>query len=234
MATGFTPSPPAAAPAAFTGPALVRLLARLAGPVTPAGEAPPFAERLGQWLHWTDAAALADALEGGPRGTPPASGAAAETADLVQALSRTRETLARSIEADCRDALENTGEAEFAAWRRRVVNRQQALQAGIAPLRARLRAALARRSAPLARLAEVDAVMERGLAAHERGLLATTLPSLLERHFDHLRATRPDDWRPPFCRDLHELLMAELDLRLQPAEGLLAALRAAPAADPAP
>lgn len=233
MATGSAPrsfAPPPSPPpsASFTGPPLVRLLARLAGPDAPAAEA-PFAERLGQWLHWTDAAALSAVLDGAP--TPPAATASPDTDELALALQRARDTMARTIDADCSAARTDLDGADFTAWRRLVVNRQQSVQAGLVPLRARLRAALATRSPALARLAEVDALMERAVGARERALLTTTLPSLLQRHFERLRdAASPDTaaWREPFCRDLQALLMAALDLCLQPLEGLLAALRTAP------
>lgn len=221
----------AAPPAApFTAPTLVRLLARLAGPDTPAAGA-PFAERLGQWLHWTDAAALSEALDGTVAPTPAPPGAATDVDALALTLRRTRETMARTIEADCSAARTDLGD-DYAAWRRLVVNRQQAVQAGLAPLRARLRGALVAHSPALGRLAEVDTVMERAVGARERALLGATLPSLLQHHFERLRAGDADGWRDPFCRDLHELLMAALDLCLQPLEGLLAALQAAPSPVP--
>jgi hypothetical protein len=204
----------------------VRLLARLAGPDAPSAQA-PFDERLGQWLHWTDAAALSEALDGTGRPAPAAAPTGDDADSLALALRRTRETMARTIEADCSAARADLGD-DYAAWRRLVVNRQQAVLAGLAPLRARLRGALVAHSPALGRLAEVDTVMERALGTRERALLGATLPSLLQRHFERLRAGDADGWRDPFCRDLHELLMAALDLCLQPLEGLLAALRAAP------
>lgn len=226
MATGSPrPRSPAPSAAPFTAPTLVRLLARLAGPDAPSAQA-PFDERLGQWLHWTDAAALSEALDG--TGASPAAATGTDDADtLGLALRRAREAMARTIEADCSAARTDLGD-DYTAWRRLVVNRQQAVQAGLVPLRARLRAALVAQSPALGRLAEVDAVMERALGTRERALLGATLPSLLQRHFERLRAGDADGWRDPFCRDLHELLMAALDLCLQPLEGLLAALRAAP------
>jgi len=93
----------------------------------------------------------------------------------------------------------------------------------------------------MSRLAEVDAVMERALSPRERSLLAT-VPGLLGGHFERLlkadRETRadaqaledaseiaPGAWLTVFRKDMRSVLLAELDLRFQPVEGLLAALR---------
>jgi hypothetical protein len=78
----------------------------------------------------------------------------------------------------------------------------------------------------MARLAAVDVVMEQVLGAQERSLLAG-VPALLETHFKRLRQAAPDAWLDRFRRDAREVLLAELDLRFQPVDGLLEALRAA-------
>lgn len=141
--------------------------------------------------------------------------------------------------------------AAFAPFRRRCLTRQQAMETRIGPLRARVRATLAARSPTMARLAAVDVVMEQVLVAQERSLLAT-VPVLLEKHFGRLRqaaqaaqaaqadqadqtdqvapATAGDappssEWLNVFCKDMQAVLLAELDIRLQPVEGLLDALR---------
>jgi hypothetical protein len=97
----------------------------------------------------------------------------------------------------------------------------------------------------MARLAVLDAVMERALSARERSLLAS-VPELLGGHFERLRqaalASEADQadpeadgnavavtsraWLDVFRKDAQSVLLAELDVRFQPAEGLLAALRA--------
>lgn len=94
----------------------------------------------------------------------------------------------------------------------------------------------------MARLATVDTVMERVLGAREQSLLET-VPSLLEVHFGRLRQAeetrlanaqaageptmvKPGTWLSVFRKDMQSVLLAELDIRFQPIEGLLAALRA--------
>jgi hypothetical protein len=67
------------------------------------------------------------------------------------------------------------------------------------------------------------------LSPREQGALAL-VPTLLGRHFERLRdaSDRPDTsgpWLPLFRKDMQTVLLAELDVRFQPVEGLLAALR---------
>jgi hypothetical protein len=95
---------------------------------------------------------------------------------------------------------------------------------------------LAARSPAMARLAAVDVVMEQVLAAREHSLLSA-VPVLLEKHFARLRQAAqatPDEphsevqdgeWLHVFRKDMKNLLLAELDFRFQPIEGLLEALR---------
>lgn len=82
------------------------------------------------------------------------------------------------------------------------------------------------RYAGLAQLAEVDAVMEAALTPREHALLAK-VPELLGQRFEHLRAAghAPSTWLDGFRRDMQSVLLAELDLRFQPVDALLAALR---------
>ena len=201
--------------AGVTGSALHRLLARLNDTHVPEPQQ-AFAQRLSQWLGWVDAISLSAALDGGAAVTAAAeaSGSAEE-----RECARVRAALAKAIGQDSATA---DATASFAQHRRRYVNRQQAMETAIGPLRARLRATLASRSPAMARLAAMDAVMEQALGAQEHRLLAT-VPALLEKHFERLR--RDDQPAHAFGKDMQSVLLAELDIRLQPVEGLLAALR---------
>ncbi len=225
----------------FTGSALIRLLAQLADAEAPESKQ-AFAERLSQWLGWTDAISLSAALN-----TPAAPAAGPRAAPLNKAeadVARVRAALTRAITEEGASAAPPPpapGEpvdpkAEFAVYRRRYVARQQAMEAGIAPLRERLRGTLAGVSAEMARLAAVDAVMEQVLRDREHVLLAG-VPRLLEKRFERLcraEADAPADgaspggWHDVFASDLQRVLLAELEVRLQPVEGLLDALRARP------
>jgi hypothetical protein len=199
-----------------TGSSLVRLLARLAE-VEPAAGTQGFAERLSGWLNWTDAIALSAALEGGPT-------SGARNPDVQAEFNRVRATLAKAIDDDIGLSADPAA-ADFGPLRRRYLARQQAMEVAVVALRQRVRAALAAASPRSGQLAGVDAVMEQVVGERERLLLAG-VPSLLEKRFERLRARQPDDtgWLDGFCRDLRAVLHAELEIRLQPVEGLLQAL----------
>lgn len=149
-------------------------------------------------------------------------------------------------------ALLDTG-ADYAVHRHRYITLQQTMERDITSLRTRLRAALAARApATTTRLAMADAVMERVLGQREQAVLAT-VPALLESHFTRLKdaegaalaalaaagtddqapAPRPGAWLTTFRKDMQDVLLAELDLRFQPVEALLAALQR-PAPTPRP
>jgi hypothetical protein len=120
---------------------------------------------------------------------------------------------------------------DYADFRQRYVSLQQAMESDIGALRTRLRSTLATKSPDMARLAVVDAVMEQALSARERSLLAN-VPALLGKHFERLKRAQaavetsaPNAWLDVFRKDLQSVLLAELDVRFQPIEGLLAALR---------
>lgn len=223
-------------------PALVRLLVGLAGhEVREPRQAT--ADQLSQWFGWTDAISLSAALDGQPAGAPSAARAARGGAEEREC-TRLRAALARSITEDATWQPLGAGAAaapDFAPYRRRYLAQQQALDAAVGAQRGRLRARLAAGSAAMARLAAVDVVMEQVLAARERSLLAA-VPGLLERHFERLRpaeadpagetgadapdAARPRAWLDRFHQDIRNVLLAELDFRFQPVDGLLDALRA--------
>jgi len=219
----------------WTLPAWLTRLNLMDGP----SAGPSLADGLGRWLGWTDAIPLAAAMQATPHAgkravpTGPVDGAGSAAA-LDRELVRMRAVLVRAIEDD----RETAADADFPAHRRRCLALQQAMAADITALRAQARAAVARRSPALARLAALDAVLAKALGPREQALLAM-MPTLLERHFDRLRqaagatagdeasaGTRPaGDWLGIFRQDMQRLLRAELELRLQPVQGLVEALR---------
>lgn len=161
-----------------------------------------FAERLSQWLGWTDAISLSAALKAsasGSRSAAPARDAAAGESPQERECQRVRAALAKALADDPAPAARARpgrppvrpdpsmdAPTDFASYRRRYFSRQQAMDAAIGPLRAQLRAALTQRSPELARLAAVDAVMEQALGERERTLLSV-VPVLLEKRFEQLR-----------------------------------------------
>lgn len=250
----------------------VRLLAEFAAPAgsaksatksatkTGASGAPSpskqsFTERLGQWLDWTDAIALAAALsrEAVARPLNDRSAAAAQT--VADELVKVRNQLADAIMADglfgsgqrpVKLAKPVTGAApepalEFAAYHRACLAHQRAMTASLAPLRERVRQALTALSPALGRLAALDAVFDEALGKRERHLLST-VPVLLQQRFERLRQAHsatdsqalgapsaadrksPAPWLAEYARDMQQVLLAELDLRLQPIEGMVEAM----------
>ena len=219
----------------LTGSALIRLLDRLAGPEVRESGAST-SDRLSQWFSWTDAISLSAALDGvpvaGASGATSAKGASTAEESECQ---RVRTTLAKAIAEDtafsappqARSEAEGA-QPDFSPYRQRYQARQQAIEAGVGALRGKLRSRLAGRSPAMAKLAAVDVVMEQVLGVRERTLLSS-VPAMLEKHFGRLRrdaeSTETDAWLDVFRRDARDVLLAELDFRFQPIEGLLDALR---------
>ena len=238
----------------FNSAALIRLLADLAQ-TEPAPPKQPLAERLGLWLGWADAISLATALNGpaaaaavvgagAPAARPGASSPARAAADAV---ARVRADLAQAIGADAGLLASDQppgNVADFLPFRRHYQAQQRVMAARIGPLRARVRAVVAGVSPRLGQLAALDATLDNALGARERSVLAA-VPSWLEKRFHHLRQAHlatpaaapapgglapcppPAAWRAVFCNEVQAVLRAEIDLRLQPVDGLIDALHQA-------
>ncbi|WP_431823388.1 DUF3348 domain-containing protein [Burkholderia sp. F1] len=240
---------------ALSGPTLVRLLARLADADVPESRQ-TLADRLSQWLGWTDAISLSSALNGSPP-VVAAGGARPAGGDAERECARVRHALAQAMMVarpaggsrryGARPAPPAVETADYADFRQRYLTLQQEMETAIGNLRGRLRVALAASTPGMARLATLDAIMERVLGARERSLLAT-VPALLGAHFERLRAAEqqaladaqdpeppdnpehpavtPGAWLDVFRKDMQSVLLAELEIRFQTVDGLLAALRA--------
>ncbi|MDE2371992.1 MAG: DUF3348 family protein [Burkholderiales bacterium] len=208
------------------GSELIRLLAGLARAPAAGAPAPVFAERLGGWLDWTGAIALAGALAATPAGAaaaaPPAQ-PASELAEAERACERAHAALAATIAGGAL-AQRPADADDFAPYRRHARACQQAMHDGVAVLRQRLRDALARHSARGARLAAIDAVLDRGLAARERFLLERIVTQL-QAHHERLRRAADAGWQAAYTAEMQRVLRAELAHRMGPARGLLDALR---------
>lgn len=197
---------------------------------------------MSQWFDWTRAIDLAATLRESPAPGGPARSAAA-TKPYERDVARLRAVLGKVVDdtwsgaagfrtrRTMAEALAQAGEAafDFATWRQRYAACQQAMDAQIGPLRRRVRAALADGSPAQAKLAELDSLMEQVVGAQERSLLAG-VPGMLEPRFEQARRSSSTEvvtvvprWLETFYQDVRALLLAELDLRLQPLEGLLAA-----------
>jgi hypothetical protein len=233
----------------LTGSTFIRTLAALDHVSAPSAP-DAFAQRLAQWFDWTHAFSLSAALgDASVRADVALFGGEGALAADEREFARVRALLGKAI-ADAPDGdaaqprrivrpiKDAVAPAEmpiaFATYRQRYTKCQLAMETQVVSLRRRLRSTLADRSGRAARLAELDTVMEQVVGAQERALLAT-VAGRLEARFDQLRgasvAAESDaspstgPWLERFRQEMRGLLLAELDLRLQPCEGLLQACR---------
>lgn len=239
--------------ATVRGPTFIRTLARLTAADVPP-PARSLSDQLSQWVDWTHAVALSTALDGRPPAallddrilrSADDDECARVRASLTSAIAADRAFAAATPRGPGQGNVAGADGDEtldFAFYRQRYLALQQSMEAGVGRLRERLRALLTHGSPGMVRLAAVDAVMERALSRRERALLSAA-PTLLGEHFERLRQaalTAADDdaqaaddaptaastaWLEAFRKDMRNVLLAELDVRLQPAQGLLAALR---------
>lgn len=242
----------------FHSSRLVRCLADLAivDAVDP-GNA--FAEKLGLWIHFTDAITLSSVLSGSIASLPqikePEEQVAAHAAAAVE-FDRVQALLMNSIIKSCSP---NPGKthiklptpeldlpmdlaAAYAPYRRFYEAHQRDMELSIRPLRLNVREAVAKASPRLKKLAELDAMFEKILRDRESKLLSK-VPVLLRKRFEQLfkehqqklvdtqQADNPAGWTHAggwlarFCNDLQMLLLAEMELRLQPTMGLIEAFK---------
>ena len=241
----------------FHSSKLIRCLADLAivDAVEP-GNA--FAEKLGLWIHFTDAITLAavhnDSIASPPKMQPEAEfvphAAVGIEFDRIQA------GLINSIMKSCSPNLGKTHielptpklelpmdlAAAYAPYRRFYDAHQRDMELRIQPLRVNVREALAKASPRLKKLADLDAALERILRDRESKLLSK-VPVLLKKRFEQLfkehqqmlvdtqQADNPAGWTQAgawlarFCNDMQMLLLAEVELRLQPTIGLIEAFK---------
>lgn len=210
-----------------------------------------FGERLGQWLDFSDALTLFSVLNtGAGSGTP----IAPTNSDLPAQLASVRRNLSDSIHNDgvfnpeparipFPTPLPNAtpeSAADFSPYHRYYLAHQRDMNGAITTLRANARKALAGQSAAGKQLADLDAAFEKFLSVRERNLLSN-IPIMLGKRFDQRYAehraaladntaddptnwTQPGCWHEAFCHDVQTALLAELELRLKPVAGLIAAL----------
>ena len=240
----------------FHSSKLIRTLADLAVLET-AEPAIAFAEKLGLWIDFTDAICLTG-VHNASTAKPPETQSTAPSvagASLDEAFATARAGLERAITkssapstARVRSELAlpkleaplDDGKV-YAPFRRYHQSHQRDMESTVRSLRAKVRNGVANASPQLRQLAALDAAFD-GILCEREARLLSTIPSLLEKRFHHLRkahqqtllaATQTDDnpdawmkpgaWLARFCSELQAVLLAELDLRLQPAVGLLEA-----------
>lgn len=132
--------------------------------------------------------------------------------------------------------------AAYLPYRRFYEAHQRDMELSIQPLRTNVRDALAKASPRLRKLADLDAALEKILRERESKLLSK-VPVLLKKRFQQLFKehqqkladagqtdnpaawTQAGAWLAHFCNDMQMLLLAEVELRLQPTMGLIEAFK---------
>ena len=236
----------------FNSSTLVRVLADMAVVDAPQS-GPAFAEKLGLWLDFTDAIKLFSAhnaansiaqsavasVAGGDVGEVFAQVRAAVVKSITtSALPDAGQSRLKLPTPDAAAPIEIA--AAYEPYRRYYLAHQRDMELKLGPLRSNVRAVLVRTSAELRQLAALDEALDGILSDHEsKSLAAVSL--LLEKRFEHLLASHRQQlvatgqadnpalwmqagmWLATFCNELQTVLLAELDLRLQPALGLIEA-----------
>jgi hypothetical protein len=223
---------------------LLRILTDLACLQAPATGA-AFAEQLGLWVDYTHAIALCAVHNARPADLPRPPEAALHASAAHAEFARQRSLLERTLRDAKLPALDLAEAAQLATgagpagpgaaditaafepYRRNYLAQQRDWDLKLPPLRSQVRDLLAQASAPLQQLAALDAALEEVLAARESRLLGA-LPQLLKQRFVQLLNSyapqQPGAWLAHFRHEMQTILLAELDLRLQPALGLVEAL----------
>ncbi len=128
----------------------------------------------------------------------------------------------------------------FEPYRRFHLAHQRDMELSVRSLRAKVRDQIAKVSPRLKQLADFDAALDAILSERENKLLSTVtlrlearFEQLLKAHQQALACAQQEDspdlwtnagsWLRRFCRELQTVLLAELDLRLQPTVGLIEA-----------
>ena len=188
----------------FHSSKLIRCLADLAM----VDAAPPgndFAEKLGLWVHFTDAiilSALHNDSMANSMASPPEMRSEAQSDARVAAgveFDRIRASLVNSITKSCSPNLGKTYielpvpnlelpmdlAAAYAPYRRFYDAHQRDMELSIQALRVNVREALAKASPTLKKLADLDAAIE-GILRDRESKLLSTVPVLLKKRFDQL------------------------------------------------
>jgi len=206
---------------------LLAQLARLGAPAA-SDALPCFAERLSRLFGLGDTMTLDAATAYRARQPGQVQGAVVDK--LTDELATTRRALVRRVHTWA-DELEFEGEPECEP----VLNVWLALQRKIAAnsrqLRDKVRKSMKDQSQTLARLAELDAVFDHTMAGYTSQCFST-ISQVLEQRFRALQTSdeQPQtsgqashDWFHRYCEEAQALLLAELDVRLEPVLGLLEA-----------
>lgn len=147
-----------------------------------------------------------------------------------------------------RPGIKKLKKAAYEPYRKFYVARQKDLDVKTHRLRTHIEKSVAGLSSRFAQLSKLDVVFDKVLAAKTRSLFEV-VPQILGRQFECLynehiktlpmepavsdieRWMQPDKWIGRFCGKMRELLIAELEVRLQPVLGMVDALSESDSAD---
>lgn len=209
------------------------------------------ADKLGRLVDLSDSVMLAEALRSLPKATSAedleASGRVRD--QFLDARTAMVKSIASSFALDTglaqfklpklKDIVTEEG-VSFQAYQKFYAVQQSEMDFRITKLRVRTREGVSAHSRKLAQLAALDNALGDTLAAHSRQLLGA-IPRLLSGRLDslyqqHQRSqpeqqvdearlwAQPGGWLNQFHREMQGVLLAELELRLQPIMGLIEAL----------
>ncbi|GAB5477715.1 MAG: DUF3348 domain-containing protein [Marinobacter nauticus] len=206
-----------------------KLLVQLAPPGAPAipDALPCFAERLSRLFGLGDTMTLDAAI--GYRAKQPGTPQGAVVDRLIDELATIRRALVQRIRGFGSD-LEFDGDPEPEAALNAWLTLQRKVAANSRQLRDKVRKSMKDQGPKLARLAELDAVFDQTMSGYTAQCFSH-IPKVLEQRFEH-RSTTPEqsptpattaDWFHRYCEEAQSLLLAELDVRLEPVLGLLEA-----------
>jgi len=216
------------------------------------GRRPSLAEGLEKFLNFSDAITLSTALDSANQKTLSSSQTLPDRAPGNAAnveLLRVQRILVNSVVRSCTPGAGVTliklpslnsdtpieSAPAYEPYQRFYLAHQRTIADTTRRLRADVRAAIAVHSPALAQLAALDAVFDDILWEKTRRIFST-VPKLLEKRFEQLFAQYGSDassdptqwlasggWLWCFCQDMQALLLAEVDIQLQPALGLIEA-----------
>ncbi|BES72727.1 hypothetical protein RE428_37450 [Marinobacter nanhaiticus D15-8W] len=194
---------------------------------------PCFGERLSRLFGLGDTMKLDAALAYRIRqpATPqPATPQRAALERLVQELASIQRLLVRRIRGYGTD-IDIEGQLTAEPYSQALLTTQRKIAATTRQFRDKVRSTLKDQGQDLARLAEVDAVFDHTMAGYTVQCFSR-VSTVLEQRFQALESastqaadpgSEPDDWLRRYCEDTQNLLLAELDVRLEPVLGLLEA-----------
>ncbi|TNE98681.1 MAG: DUF3348 family protein [Gammaproteobacteria bacterium] len=213
---------PGAAPAK-----LMQYLSHAGAPVS-TDKLPCLAERLSRLFGLGDTMSL-DAAQA-HRSRQPGAPQAGTVENLVKELANTRRILVKRLREYGHDveAAEKPGPEPYI---NALLATQRKIAATTRQLRDKVRKSMKDQGQTLARLAEMDAVFDHTMASYT-GQCFAQIPRVLEQRFQSLRSSfeqdsgseaDPENWLHRYCEEAQNLLLAELDVRLEPILGLLEA-----------